>query len=478
MSLVTIEKTQNPSLRFRFLSWIYRIITGTASRLVMPLVFRGVPGWGWRVHLDIESKSWTPASGRGLIWFHAASAGELEMLWGVARELRELPQFSECRFGLTVFSPSGRTRLERFRSEFSPIYCGPSPGEGEWSLFFEQLERRFGELPSVFITAKYESWPELWGTLLDRRITLAMVNAEWRRSLQWCSRITRAIFGSIPRSIFLTVSDVSSREILRFIPEANSCRSGDPRWDQIVARLERPQSRILELRELGERMRLPRPWVVVGSAWDEDVDFLLKGASSNAFAGTFWIVPHRPSGGQLRAWSDRVSPCGQVWLSTPDEEQQARSPELRLLDGRPLDEHPAPPTTATGFNPGKRAHFVLVQEMGILAELYSVGDAAWVGGGFRTGLHSVIEPSLSNLWIGAGALRTAKFPEVPELVRLGQLELMQSSSEIEAWLRKIADKPVDSTVSKWCQWRTDTHLGASRRVAHHVAEIVTRLAPV
>lgn len=126
----------------------------------------------------------------------------------------------------------------------------------------------------------------------------------------------------------------------------------------------------------------------------------------------------------------------------------------------------------------KETHFVLVQEMGILAELYSVADAAWVGGGFRSGLHSTIEPALSDLRIGAGALRALKFPEVPELIRLGQLELLQSPSDAGAWLTKIMEKPEGSEVLAWQKWRTDTHLGAARRIAHSVAEIVTRPGPV
>ncbi len=473
----TFEIVQAPSTRSRVLARIYRCITGLVSRLVMHLVFCRVPDWRWRLHLHSGRFS-EPERNRGLIWFHAASAGELEMLWSVARRLRELPEFSGTHFGLTVFSPSGKTRIERFRSEFSAIYCGPSPGEGEWAKFFEQIGLRYGTLPFVFVTAKYESWPELWGALVEFRIPLVMVNSEWRRSLRWCSRITRAVFGKLPRSIFFTASQASSREISSFLPGSTCLCSGDPRWDQIISRLERPEPRVQELRERGEDAGLPRPWVVVGSAWDEDLDILLRGALCSSFRGTLWFVPHRPCSEQLRSWVERTSFTGQVWLSKLHQEELARNPALRVLADTPSVRIEMRPKQNAESVSAKETHFVLVQEMGILAELYSVADAAWVGGGFRSGLHSTIEPALSDLRIGAGALRALKFPEVPELIRLGQLELLQSPSDAGAWLTKIMEKPEGSEVLAWQKWRTDTHLGAARRIAHSVAEIVTRPGPV
>ena len=37
---------------------------------------------------------------------------------------------------------------------------------------------------------------------------------------------------------------------------------------------------------------------------------------------------------------------------------------------------------------------LLVDTIGILAEVYRLGDAAYIGGAFSTGVHSVIEPAI------------------------------------------------------------------------------------
>jgi 3-deoxy-D-manno-octulosonic-acid transferase len=471
---------------------LYRSATGALSRVLRPLIFRGTPEWSWKHQSHFENAKTLEGgpipggtiqertkrdgartqgeapSGARLVWFHAASSGELEMLWSVAHAIRQLPEFSECRFGLTVFSPSGRPRLDRFRSEFSAIYCGPSPWEGEWSEFFERVRSKFGVLPSLFITAKYECWPELWGTLLEAGVPVTMINSEWRRSLRWGAAITQAVFGRLPRSKFFTVFESAARELARCFPAESASCSGDPRWDQVVARLGRPHPRVQELRDLGEAANLPRPWVVVGSAWEEDLRIILSALPGASFSGTLWIVPHRPSAEQARDWMNQLvlAHLGEVWFSAPVEgEPRSRALAAKGIAGTP-----------SGFSPAPQ--LVLVQEMGILAELYSIGDAAWVGGGFRTGLHSVIEPALSDLWIAAGASTAGRFPEVSELVRLGQLELIHSSAQAAAWLDRISNRPAHSTRESWREWRKHAHLGAARRIAGWVAEIVSGPGPV
>jgi 3-deoxy-D-manno-octulosonic-acid transferase len=465
------------------LPWLYRKATAALSHFLKPFIFRGAPNWTWEQQDGFSEEMVSERSCSGLVWFHAASSGELEMLWSVARSLRQLPEFSNCQFGLTVFSPSGRTRLERFQSEFSSIYCGPSPWEGEWRQFFCEIRTRFGAMPSVFISAKYECWPDLWGTLLEVGVPVLMVNAEWRRSLRWGTIVTRALFGGLPRLKFFTVLESAARELSGCMPGESALCSGDPRWDQMVARLSRPHPRVQELQSLGKKAKLPRPWVILGSAWEEDLEMILSAASGASFSGTLWVVPHRPSAAQAREWVDRAigAKSGGVWLS-------ARVPgELRPLaldsvgvvaSGLSSVEGSVASDRPELDHPRSGPQLVFVQELGVLAELYSIGDAAWVGGGFRTGLHSVIEPALSDLWIAAGASKADTFPEVPELTRLGQLDLIRTESQAAAWLQKIASVPSPSLRESWREWRVRTHLGAARRIASAVAEIVSGPGPV
>ena len=459
----------------------YRCVARAISKALAPAILARHPQWRWQQAIFeglkqtggvIPTRVGSDAQG-SLIWFHAASAGELEMLWSVARAMRTLPEFVSARFALSVFSPSGATRLARFQTDFSTVYCGPSPWEGEWREFLGEMERRAGNIPSCFITAKYECWPELWDTLAMRGIPLFLVNAEWRSSLRWGSRLTRWIFKRLPRSYFFTVSPAACESISTVCGFAEARPSGDPRWDQVAQRLGRTHPRVEELRKLGENAALPRPWVVVGSAWKEDLETLLSASISGGFSGTFWVVPHRPSPAQCRDWWDRIEGFvpGAACLSMQQSIEEGLAPvqgtsargSFRSLE----DSSKAHPVNRPSFR------VVLVQEMGILAELYGIGDAAWVGGGFRTGLHSVIEPALSELWIAAGAARSGKYPEVPELVHQKQLRLVDGVEAARRWLAEIRERPTDALRSEWRRWRSEVHLGASERIARRAAEIVS-----
>ncbi|MBU6375692.1 MAG: hypothetical protein KGQ59_06825 [Bdellovibrionales bacterium] len=468
----------NPQLKIsgRLWSTMYRFIARMVFGFASRLLITGPTEWRW--------KSWTSRSAARLsdksapvVWFHAASAGELEILWSVARAIQNSDSFRGVKFILTVFSPSGRTRLSQFEAEFSPLYCGPSPMEGEWELFFQSLDPEIVESVQLLITAKYEAWPELWALLAARRIPLLIVNAEWRLSLLIALRLTRWIFGRLPQVWFscgnpAVAEDLAQQWLSRLNTRTLSTQAprslGDPRWDQVFSRLGSGSTRVQELRLQASTRQLPLPWVVVGSAWEEDLRFLLKAAKNAEFKGTFWVVPHRPSAVQAKHWGELISSLGAHELiisgSLLDSTQLQ---DIPIFSGALQDSSPKPREV-----PASSFTVVLVQEMGILAELYAIGQASWVGGGFRTGLHSVIEPALSNLRVGAGSKIASQFPEVQELREIGQLELFECESSAAQWLRSIPQEVPNERLEDWQQWRLKRHLGAACRIATWAAEIV------
>jgi 3-deoxy-D-manno-octulosonic-acid transferase len=129
---------------------IYRLIQ---RYLVLPFIVRSRVT-AERYNAFLESQK-APESSVG-VWFHAASVGELETLIPL---MDELPPHTAI--AVTVFSQSAIKNLESLPAQFLGgailKFKSYAPWDGAWQSWFKALK------PKLFVTARYENWPELWG---------------------------------------------------------------------------------------------------------------------------------------------------------------------------------------------------------------------------------------------------------------------------------------------------------------------------
>jgi 3-deoxy-D-manno-octulosonic-acid transferase len=322
----------------------------------------------WRQFPSLEGKS--------TIWFHAASAGELEILV----PLIEAAVNSGRQVCVSVFSPSAKKALKKLPDGIH--YRGFSPAESEWRIALQ----RFGV--SEVITAKYEAWPGLWqaATKLDIRITI--VCAQMRSSLLWAKRFLGSFGVRLPRLRFFVLEESSIAKLKAVFPHSECAVSVDPRWLRVLSRSEKALLHESVRRWVDAHVSAPKPYWVIGSAWPEDMVFLKE--SIEKFPGTVWVVPHS------------------------------------------LKERPDENT----YKPAKNC--ILVDEMGFLTELYAIADRVWVGGGFGQGIHSTLEPSVYGIPVACGPKNVAKFFEAKELQESGQLTVCAQREKIPEWIEKTS----------------------------------------
>lgn len=96
---------------------------------------------------------------------------------------------------------------------------------------------------------------------------------------------------------------------------------------------------------------------------------------------------------------------------------------------------------------GNRA--VVLNKKGVLCELYADFGKAYVGGGFETSIHSVLEPLISGAdQISCGPLnfRSTEF-DIAE--SLGKMTVVNNSQDFSAWLKRplVADAGNDKIIS-------------------------------
>lgn len=307
-----------------------------------------------------------------LVWLHGASAGEL---LGAVPAIAALRERRDVSLLVTHFSPSGVMALERLHPDFATLL--PLDRAGTWKTLMELLR------PDLLLFAKLDVWPGLVRAAGDAGVPRTLINAVVRSGsgrLRWPARtLFRDSYGSL-ESVGAASEKDAARLLRLGVSPASLHVTGDSSFD--LAR-----SRAAEAREpggLSERLEglLPRRpddgrRLVAGSTWALDEAALLDAieALPATAGGRFgWqpvLAPHKPSVTHVRRL---IGEC-----------RRRGHPVARWSDGGSVRDLPA--------------HGIVVfDEMGVLAELYTVADVAYVGGGLGTdGLHNVLEPAAAGI---------------------------------------------------------------------------------
>ncbi len=371
------------------------------------------------------------------------------MLWPVA----ELAAKDGFELVLTVFSESASGAVARLAKALRKIapdsvaLAGYSPWEGGWGAALEQVA------PSAFVTAKYEAWPELWASLGMLGIPLSIVSARKRKSLEAARLVCGLIAAKLPRIELLTITDSEEAELRSWVCASSAdgegvsvAAVGDPRWDRVLNRSAVENPRVKELVGRATELNASRPWFVLGSVWPEDVETFASAIP--AFQGTLWIVPHSTSAESLEELERALARLGKSVVRSTGAPSAGEPPK-----------------------PGA----ILVDEHGVLSELYGAGEFAYVGGGFRkAGLHSVAEPAVHGVPVLAGPSKSETMSEVAELTGTGQLEICSGTEEAGKWLARQLAVSADDRAALQEAWRkqAEARAGASRRVLDRILSLL------
>ncbi len=301
-----------------------------------------------------------PALTSSPIWIHAAS-GEIEYAKPVIRQLKQL--YPQTPILVTYFSPSAKKLLQNFPGIDAIV---PLP----WDRVSDVQKFLTHYQPKVALFARTDVWPEVAYQLSLKKIPSALFSATFsdnsRRRGLFSGPLNRWAFNHLSQIFCSSLEDQRNLESLGV--KAPIQVQGDTRYDQVQFRLQSRGNLRKELRPaVGSKV------FVAGSTWPQDEAVLLEALEQSIKDGWSWLwAPHEVSQDHLCSLENKISAKGFSCVRY----SQAKS-----------------------WQPSQ---VLILDVVGILAEIYTWGSVAFVGGSFKDKIHSVMEPLAAGLPVLVG----------------------------------------------------------------------------
>ncbi len=364
------------------------------------------------------------------LWIHASSMGEFEQAKPIIEAIKA--RVPDALVIATFFSPSGYENNLRYPHADYISYL---------PIDTRRAVRRFLDIANPALTAfiRYDLWPNaIWEC--DRRgIPILLTNATMSRgsARRWpvVRSFHRAMYNAL-RSI-LTVSPADAEQFAVYrLSKPEILAIGDTRYDRVKGRAEAMRGKKL----IPDAIARGKKILVVGSSWNEDEEMVLPAVFrlQRAMPELLCIlVPHEPTLEHLEQLEFNL---------------RGRSRSIRF-----------------SYLPDYTdEQVIIIDSIGILLALYAYAHVAFVGGGFRTNVHNVLEPSVYGIPVLYGP-KIENSQEAAELEQAGGGFIVRKKPEIYRRLRTLflnetARREAGARAAEFVHSRT----GATEKILEHM----------
>jgi len=337
------------------------------------------------------------------IWFHCASLGEFEQ----ARPLIELihTKQQETSFIVSFSSPSGYEARKNYILAEAVIYL-PVDTRKNAKKLLEIVN------PDKVFFVKYEFWYHYINELKNKNIPLFLLSGNFRANqifFKWYGDFFRTI---LKKFSYLYIQNESSAKLLNNINITNHLISGDTRIDRCEQLTHEPISN-----PIIEDFVKDYFVIVAGSSWSDEEQILASYLNNNTNMKIKLIIaPH-----EINRSKSIAEKFASVAFYSDIENHNQNKNECDVL---------------------------IVDKIGMLAQLYQYANIAFVGGGFSGQLHNILEAAAWGKPVIYGP-KTDKFPEGNDLVEVGGGFKVIDAKEFEHLIKQFSsDNEVLQKASK------------------------------
>ena len=307
---------------------------------------------------------------REIYWFHCASLGEFDQGLPMMNLIKE--HNPAIYILVTFFSPSGFENYHKRKNSADFVCYLPLDKKSNARQFIQHFK------PQKVFFIKYEFWTNYIYEAKKSNAKIYSISALFRpehRFFKWYGNQFRETLRKID---FFFVQNQSSLELLQSIGINQAMLTGDTRFDRVIENKANVQTD-----SIIEAFIQNKKAFVIGSSWPEDED-LLKNLILNCGYPVI-IAPHDISENHL------------LQIEKKFENETIRYSNWTVNSTKKI---------------------LLIDSIGKLANAYSYGQIAFIGGGFSGNLHNILEPAVFGLPVIFGP-KHKRFPEAQTFIDAG-----------------------------------------------------------
>jgi len=383
--------------------------------------------------------------GKKNILIHCASLGEFEQAKPIIDELDKTGNYD---FIISFFSPSGfnHSKIDSvLRSKIIKTYL-PFDTKKNVSKFLDYIN------PSAAIFIKYDLWMNLISELEDRKIFTMVVNSAFdTRKFKWRFPVTLAYKKNIYDKVdVIGVTDEEDRSHFDRITGGKTRVHvfGDTKYERISKAKEIAMSKTF----INGNVLTNKSVFVVGSSWDKDDDVVfpvIDKIASNGLSDELKLVtiiaPHEPN---------------EDTLEHIEYDLHEKFPNIHSIRYSELNRY-------NGEN------MIIIDNIGMLMGLYQYADVAFVGGGYQTGMHNVLEPAGYGIPVMFGDEKLSEDAE--HLIKSGGGIAIEDSKELfKNMVTLLRKKEMRTEIGNKSLSVFDSKNEASKKIAEMVNSKINR----
>jgi len=346
-------------------------------------------------------------------WFHCASLGEFDQGVPVMNLLKEKNPSSKIL--VTFFSPSGMEHYQKRKHLADFVYYLPLDTKRNAIKFLNHFN------PKAVYFVKYEFWLNYIFEIKKRAIPLFSISCILRPSQIFFSWYGGLFRDGLKAFDYFFVQNQETKTLLKKIGVQNVKVTGDTRFDKVIENKQTVKNDpVIESFLQGEKA------LILGSSWPKEEELLH--ACFKDIQSKIILAPHDISETHLKSIEKLFQPA----IIRYSEFENQVNKQILLMDC-----------------------------IGKLANAYSYGKIAFIGGGFTGKLHNTLEPVVFGLPVIFGPIHT-KFPEAQQFIDAGIGFSIQTKEEFVSKIQYIESNLLD--LMEKCICEIENSKGAAKKI--------------